>query len=269
MRKKACHRCGSLEHLVAECPLAPWNRNKEQISNNKRRNSNAKESSLNSGSTGREIDLFRLMKVNKPQYLDKKKGKAKDNSAMDISEDESVTSVSSTGGKETMDSNKLTGGEQEDGSRPANSPKENVSSNEVEATGHEIQADVGEDNDKDDLVEQQSESEEFKGAEEEQQVDREEVRDNASESSGDESSHEEFNFGDRYNLRKADSKRKSTNSSTIGDHPKRSSHQMASTPPIEDNEGPVKKTLKQQEDNDEIIDMNKDQEAGSSTTKSL
>lgn len=52
MRKKACHRYGSLEHLIAACPLASWNRNKEQASNNNRRNSNARESTFASRPTG-------------------------------------------------------------------------------------------------------------------------------------------------------------------------------------------------------------------------
>lgn len=93
-----------MEHLVAECPSAPWNRNKGRISDDKRRYSNAKENNLKSRPTSREVNLFSLMNVNKPKYLEK--GKTHEYAVMTTSEVESVLSTRSSDAKEVMDLDK-------------------------------------------------------------------------------------------------------------------------------------------------------------------
>ncbi|CAO3609279.1 unnamed protein product [Mucor fragilis] len=94
-RRKACHKCGSLEHLIAACPQAYWNRKEQPSQERRRRNSDSQENTSTPKPTGREVDLFELMQVSKPKYLGKKRETTRDEHSMDISDTESVTSATS------------------------------------------------------------------------------------------------------------------------------------------------------------------------------
>ncbi|KAK4509091.1 uncharacterized protein ATC70_012060 [Mucor velutinosus] len=96
-KRKACHKCGSLEHLIATCPQAYWNRKKDQPSQDRRRrNSDTQGNPPAPKPTGREIDLLELMQVPKPKYLNKQKATTRGESSMDTSDTESVASAASS-----------------------------------------------------------------------------------------------------------------------------------------------------------------------------
>jgi hypothetical protein len=241
-RRKACHKCGSLEHLIAACPHAHWNRKKEQPTQERRRNSNSQERPPTPKSTGREVNLFDLMKVPQPKYFGKKDKAVVDEDQMDFSGAEPVSSAEPV--DLTNDSPVTTVAEDDE------LPNEDPTDQPVNADAT-ILSTNGDNNDT--LEVNQPADSAADGSEYE---DLGETSDSSI----------EFNFKNKYNLRPAKTKASSTVGTTVSaDSLKRPMKDLSSTPPGSDQEGPVKKLLRQQED----ANVTDDEQGGPSASKSL
>ncbi|KAK4517286.1 Cu/Pi carrier [Mucor velutinosus] len=270
-KRKACFRCGSLEHLIAGCPLASWNRVKKTNDHNKQGQHRQQENVAQPKPIGRKVDLLDLMNVDPPKYLNHKKGKRK------------ATSLSS---KSTSDDEALSKGEVSSADEPeSDSDAENVQehstnlndskdmqmeeegdSHDGESQGDESQ--VAESEGRESQAGSLSQEDAPKGHLEEEEDnnsfgDKEYVKSTSEEDSDGESPKVVQDNVSRYNLRH--SGHKNSVDEPTEEHPKRSIDELASTPPVEDSEGPSKKQIKQQETNtrDEMV------LDGSSTTNTL
>ncbi|GAN11675.1 hypothetical protein MAM1_0803d11256, partial [Mucor ambiguus] len=236
-RRKTCHKCGSLEHLIAACPQAYWNRKKEQPSQERRRrNSNTQANTPAPKPTGREVDLLELMQVPKPKYLTKTKQTARDESSMEISDTELVTSVAPS------------------------TPVQDASMQEIQETiephGTEALAEPSSTEDAPEPSNNGSAEEDKLGTIQEAQPANQPAEPSSDESEYDESTGtggEESDslftpsFRDRYNLRDAKPKA-SSRADTVPVEASHKRNKMDSTPMGSDEEGHAKKLFKQQED---------------------
>ncbi|KAK4521747.1 uncharacterized protein ATC70_004282 [Mucor velutinosus] len=261
-KRKACFRCGSLEHLIAGCPLASWNRVKKTNDHNKQGQHRQQENVAQPKPIGRKVDLLDLMNVDPPKYLNHKKGKRK------------ATSLSS---KSPSDDEALSKGEVSSADEPeSDSDAENVqghSTNLNDSKDMQME-EVFDNRDQEEMNEsqvgasQESDSHDGESQDGESQVAESKGRKSQAGSLSQEDApnghlEEEDNnsFGDEEYVKSTseedsdgESPKKSVDEPTE-EHPKRSIDELASAPPVEDSEGPSKKQIKQQETNarDEMV----------------
>ncbi|KAK4520147.1 phosphatidylinositol-4- kinase [Mucor velutinosus] len=273
-KRKACFRCGSLEHLIAGCPLASWNRVKKTNDHNKQGQHRQQENVAQPKPIGRKVDLLDLMNVDPPKYLNHKKGKRKATSlsSKSPSDDEALSKgeVSSADEPESDSDAENAQGHSTNLNDSKDMQMEEVFDNRGQEEMNESQVGASQEGDSHDG---ESQVAEFKGRksqagslsqedapnghlEEEDNNsfgDEEYVKSTSEEDSDGESPKVVQNNVSKYNLRHSGHK-KSVDEPTE-EHPKRSIDELASTPLVEDSEGPRKKQIKQQETNarDEMV----------------
>ncbi|KAK4518278.1 uncharacterized protein ATC70_001630 [Mucor velutinosus] len=255
-KKKVCHKCGSLEHLIAQYPRAHWNRKRDQPTQERRRNSVTKESNPPPKPTGREVNLLELMNVKQPKYLTKKKNTDVVEDAMETDDESTIPEQETQEPADPLHQEAVAPVDPVESVEPQTVASPSVAPTTVfdsTLTVESHQDDNLDDKepappDAQETVHLTSEESEYEG--------------------GDisESSVEYTNYENRYNLSKG--KRKSSNA--VGDtaqeaSQKRSIRELASTPPGSDQEGSAKKAFKQQEDSH----MDEAEQGNSSTIKSL
>ncbi|KAL7327096.1 hypothetical protein PS15p_202775 [Mucor circinelloides] len=259
-RRKACHKCGSLEHLIATCPQAYWNRKKDQPFQERRLKSVNEEHAPSQQTTGREVDLFDLMKVSRPKHFAKKQGNEGGKSKMDTDEDSKSETSSMEEDSDppqvtTANESSLTGTKEVDeplveetANPPSTAPhnQEDSTGEAAEATNNALKT-----------------TQHVNQTIEESEYETDEGGDN-SDTAG---SPIVPSFRDKYNLRNTKMKAISTEGDieTTGDTHKRSLKDLASSPTGSEQEGPTKKILKQQDD----TTMDDADHGSASTTKSL
>ncbi|KAK4509527.1 L-serine ammonia-lyase [Mucor velutinosus] len=255
-KKKVCHKCGNLEHLIAQYPRAHWNRKKDQPTQERRRNSVTKESNPPSKPTGREVNLLELMNVKQPKYLAKKKNTDVAEDAMETDDESTIPEQETQEPADPLHQEAVASVDPVESVEPQTVASPSVAPTTVFDSTLTVESHQDDNlDDKEPAPPDAQETVHFTSEESEYE-------------GGDtsESSVEYTNYGNRYNLSKG--KKKSSNA--VGDtaqeaSQKRSIRELASTPPGSDQEGSAKKAFKQQEDSH----MDEAEQGNSSIIKAL